>query len=121
MKRLACAIVMSLTALPALAGCGGNAAHGGVTGVLEQVGGPSPGSPVGLPGQVVAVNSAGAQFTTAVGADGRFTLSLPPGTYQFSGYSPLMGDGKMRCSAAQAVHVVTGRTRSHVTVVCSIT
>jgi hypothetical protein len=120
MKRLACAIAISLTAVLALAGCGGNAAHGSVAGVLERVGGPPPGSPVRLPGHVVAVNSAGAQFMTAVGTNGRFTLSLPPGTYQLAGYSPLMEDGKMRCIAPQSVHVTAGRTKSHLVVVCSI-
>ncbi len=117
---MACAIAVSLTAFPALAGCGGNAAHGAIAGVLERVGGPPPGSPVALPGHVVAVNSAGAQFTTAVGSNGRFSLSLPPGTYQLAGYSPLMDDGKMRCGTAHAFHVTTGRTLTHVAVVCSI-
>jgi len=119
-KWLACASALSLAVVLAVTGCGGDAPHGSVTGILERVGGPAPGSPVPLPGHVVAVNSAGAQFAVAVGNDGRFSLSLPAGSYQLTGYSPLIEDGKMRCITPHAVSVATGRTEGHVAVVCSI-
>lgn len=55
-------------------------AFGTVAGTLVRAGGPAPGSAIPLPGRMVATGSAGARFTAAVGKNGRFRLTLPPGT-----------------------------------------
>jgi outer membrane protein assembly factor BamB len=97
-------------------------APGTVAGTLVRIGGPAPGSPVPLPGRVVAIGSAGARFTTAVGTNGRFRLSLLPGTYRLTGYSPLVraNGAQMSCAALHPVHVTADKTRRDVDVVCSI-
>jgi hypothetical protein len=125
MRRTLGAVMTLLVAGSMLAGCGAQrpapkTAPGTVAGEFIRVGGPAPGSPVPLPGQVVAVESAGTRLTVTVGNDGRFSLSLPAGTYRLSGYSPLIDSGKARCSAEHAVRVTTGRTTRHVAVICSI-
>ncbi|MBO0823253.1 MAG: hypothetical protein J2P27_05265 [Actinobacteria bacterium] len=120
MKWSTCVIVLPLTAILLLAGCSGNAAHGIIAGTFERVGGPPPGAPVALPGHVVAVNSAGAQFTVAVTKSGRFRLAVPPGVYQLAGYSPLIDEGKARCSATHVVHVTAGKLSPRALVICSI-
>jgi hypothetical protein len=73
-----------------------------------------------LPGQVVAVNSAGAHYSVSVGKDGRFSLSLPSGTYHLAGKSPLWGNGKHACPAGQTFHVAAGRTTRGVLVICPV-
>jgi hypothetical protein len=125
MRRTLGAIVALLATASAVAGCGSGravstTAIGTVAGRFVRVGGPAPGSAVPLPGQVVAIDSAGTRHTVTVGKNGRFRLSLPAGTYRLAGYSPLIQGGKARCSAAHVVHVTMGRTTRHVTVVCSI-
>jgi hypothetical protein len=96
---------------------------GGATGEFIESGGPAtlsgqtPHFP--LPGHLVAVNSAGARYSVAVGKDGRFRLSLPGGTYQLAGFSPAFG-GKDGCpSSTEPVHVATGRTTRGVLVICT--
>jgi hypothetical protein len=110
-----------------LAGCGGQPAYGQtVTGMLVRVGGPAPpaGPPPPLPlqGRVVARNAAGQQFTATTGKDGRFQLSLPPGTYRLTGQSPqVMVNGKqMLCTAEGTVHLISHRSLRNIWVVCSI-
>ena len=65
-----------------------------VTGTLRRVGGPAPGTPVPLAGQVVARIEAGEQFTAVTTSNGRFQLLLPPGTYQLTGTSPQVSSGR---------------------------
>jgi len=107
-----------------LAGCSGHAtaAPGTVTGALIRVGGPAPGAAVPLPGQVIATNSAGVQFPAAVPRSGRYRLSLPPGTYRLTGYSPLVyaNGSKLPCVATRAIHLAAGQTVPGVDVICSI-
>jgi hypothetical protein len=104
-----------------LAGCGGNPGyHQTVPGKFVRVGGPAPGSPFPLPGTITARAATGEMFTAAVGRDGRFKLSLPPGTYRVTGRSPLMQSGQMICAATHGLHVSRGQPARAVTVVCSI-
>jgi hypothetical protein len=119
------ALALALLAGSALAGCSGHhatPAPGTVTGTLIRVGGPAPGAAIPLPGRVVAMSSAGVRFSAAVPRNGRYRLSLPPGTYQLTGYSPLVysGGSELRCVAARAVHLASGQTAPGVDVVCSI-
>ena len=114
----------SFAAASVLAGCASGTASGTapgtVVGQFIRVGGPSPGSPVPLPGLMVTVDSTGRRHTAAVGKNGRFRLSLPAGHYRLTGYSPLIGSGKVGCRAEHAIQVATGMTTRHVTVICSI-
>jgi hypothetical protein len=96
--------------------------HRTVTGILVRVGGPPPGSPVPLPGKVEARNDAGEVFTAATGNNGRFQLSLPPGTYQLTGHSPhVLANGRRGlCTAERTLYVTKNKTVRNIQVVCSI-
>lgn len=123
MMRVCCVIAAAVASVSILTGCSGQSGpHQTVTGLLVRVGGPAPGSPVPLPGTVVARNAAGEQFTTTTGKDGRFQLSLAPGTYRLTGHSPqVMGDGQqLLCRAEQTVHVTRHKPVHNIWVVCSI-
>lgn len=93
-----------------------------VRGVLVMVGGPAPGVRLPLPGHIVATTTAGRRFAGTVGKSGRFTIWLPPGTYQFTGYSSRVhaGHDAMRCAAAHPVRARAGRPAPRVEVVCSV-
>jgi hypothetical protein len=117
MKRAFGAVSLPLTALLILAGCNGNAATGTVAGILERVGGPTP-AHVPLPGRVVAIASTGARFTVTVTKNGRFQLSVPPGSYHMTGYSPRLRS--MQCFARNPVRIKAGKLSPNVHVVCSI-
>lgn len=122
MRRVCCVAVAAVTSVSILAGCSDQPGpHQTVTGLLVRAGGPPPGSPVPLPGTVVARN-AGGQFTTTTGKNGRFQLSLPPGMYRLTGHSPqVMGDGQQQlCSAVRTIHVTRRIPLHNVWVVCSI-
>jgi len=115
MRRVCGITAVAVVSVSILTGCGaGPGPRQTVTGLLVRVGGPAPGSPVPLPGTVVAKNAAGGQFTTTTGNNGRFQLSLPPGTYRLTGHTPeVMGDGQQGlCFDPQTIHV-TMRTPLH--------
>lgn len=106
-----------------LAGCSSPSSyHQTVTGILVRVGGPAPGSPVPLPGQVGARNTAGEQFTAATSTNGRFQLSLPPGIYRLTGHSPQVGGTAhpTLCSGVRTLNVTRNKPAPYVEVVCSI-
>jgi hypothetical protein len=104
-----------------LASCGANAGyHQTVAGTFVRVGGAAPGSPFPLPGTITARTATGETFTAMAGRDGRFKLSLPPGTYHVTGRSPLMQSGQMICAATAELHVSRGQPARPVSVVCSI-
>jgi len=93
-----------------------------VTGSFVAVGGPSPGSPRPLPGQVTAQNSAGHKFTVAVGKSGKFVLWLPAGLYRLTGRSPmfLVNGVEGTCAADQPVRVKAGKKALGVEVICPL-
>jgi polysaccharide lyase family 4-like protein len=107
-----------------------HAATGTVTGTLVRVGGPIqlldgvPAAPtaVPLPGRVVAESTDGSRYTASVDRSGHYTISLPPGTYQLTGYSPLVrGFGaEVQCRSAHAVQVTAGTTTTGIDVICSV-
>jgi len=104
-----------------LLGCDANPGyHQTVAGEFVRVGGPPPGSPYPLPGTITARAASGGTLTAKAGRDGRFTLSLPPGSYRVTGRSPRIQSGQTICAAARELHVSRGRSAHHVTVVCSI-
>ena len=104
-----------------LAGCGGSPGyHRTVRGTFVRVGGPPPGSPFPLPGTITARAASGETFTATSGRNGRFTLSLSPGSYHVTGRSPLMQSGQMVCAAPAELRVTRNKPATSVTVVCSI-
>ncbi len=104
-----------------LVGCAGSPSdYQTVHGTFVRVGGPAPGSPVSLPGTITARTSTGQTFTATTGRNGRFTLSLPPGSYHVTGRSPLMQSGQMICAATADLRVTQGKPASPITVVCSV-
>jgi hypothetical protein len=118
MRRNVCAVLALIIAV--LAGCSTGGYQQNLTGKFVQVGGPAPGLPVPLPGTITARAATGQTFTATAGNNGRFKLSLPPGTYRVTGRSPLMQSGQMICPATAALRVIRGKPAHHVTVVCSI-
>ncbi len=105
----------------AAGGCQAGPPDGTAAGIFIRVGGPAPGAPVPLPGTVTATAAnGGATVSVSVGKDGKFRISLPPGSYRFTATSPLMQSGKMTCSAAQPATIRSGKTTSGIKVVCSI-
>ena len=76
-----------------------------------------------LPGHVIASDVAtGEHVTVATGKSGRFTMLLPPGTYNLAGYSPRVhvNGQEMRCMAARSVRVKAGRRLRGIDVFCSV-
>jgi len=115
------AIAVFAVGIAVLVGCGGSPGyHQTVPGRFVRVGGPAPGLPFPLPGTITARAATGETFTATAGRDGRFKLSLPPGTYRVTGRSPLMQSGHMTCAATAELHISRGQIARPVTVVCSI-
>ena len=114
-------VVMLAVTISVLAGCGSSPGyHQAVPGTFLVAGGPAPGSPRPLSGTITARAASGQTFTATAGRNGRFTLSLPPGSYQVTGRSPLMQSGQMICAATSGLRVARGKPARPVTVVCSI-
>lgn len=115
------AVAVLALGIAVLAGCGGSPGYQqAVPGTFVRVGGPAPGSPVPLPGTITARAATGQTFTATVGRNGRFTLSLPPGSYHVTGRSPLIQSGRMICAATAELRLTRGKPAGPVTVVCSI-
>lgn len=117
----------SVTTAAAVAGCTGHAqaAHGTVTGTFLMVGHPpnytNPnGIRVPLPGRVIATSIAGARFKVSTGKSGRFTMLLPPGTYQLTGYPSQVhaGSHQIPCFAARPVQIKAGKSTRGIEVRC---
>jgi hypothetical protein len=114
-------ITVLAAGVPVLVGCGASQGyHQTVPGTFERAGGQAPGSPVPLPGTITARAATGETFTATAGKNGRFILSLPPGSYHVTGRSPLMGSGQVICAATAKLRVTRGEPTGPVTVVCSI-
>ena len=117
-------LVLSISALPvsltACASDAGPAQSGTVSGNLLRVGGPFPGGPEPLSGNVYLESSNGEVTTERVPASGYFKANLPEGAYKVTGSSPLINDGKFLCVASpETVIVKSGSTLSR-DVDCSI-
>jgi hypothetical protein len=81
-------------------------AYGTLTGVLQAVGGPAPGAPRPLPGEVAITNSAGKVVTARASTDGTFSAELPAGAYKVTGRSPLYESGAKNCRPTPPTTVV---------------
>jgi hypothetical protein len=117
--RLAGLLVLAVgLPLTAMAGCtGGTPESGRVTGALEAVGGPAPGTPRPLPGRVFFKSVGGELHVASVATDGKFSLILPAGSYTVTGRSRQYEGGNLDCRASGAVTVAAGGT-VHVLVSC---
>jgi len=108
-----------VSAGPASAGppsAGAPSAEGVLTGHLYAVGGVAPGTPRPWPGTVTVTGAgAGVHRAIAVGADGRYSVLVPAGTYAVAGRSPRYQGGAVPCRAAGPVTVTSGHhTRADV-------
>jgi hypothetical protein len=113
-KRASVAIVLALVVLASCAGSGKKAT---VTGTLVMNVGLAPIKPVS--GDVAARRPDGSVAGQAsVGADGRFKLSLPPGTYAFVGHSPSFNDGIQPCKPTTGSVTATADQTVEVNVEC---
>jgi len=100
-----------------LAACDVSPSSGTVKGGFERVGGPAQVGRVPLSGTVKFVGPAGT-YTVSVGRSGRFTSSVPSGTYEVSGRSPQL-NGRTPCATGLMIQVHSGAT-SRVAVICEI-
>lgn len=122
-RRVIAATCLALALAAATAGCHSiSPPHGTAAGMLIRVGGPALSAAVPLPGRVTATRKDGTRITVAVAKDGQFRMSLPPGTYQFTGHSPLVhvDNVEMTCRAAHPVHITASKTTVGVKIICSI-
>jgi hypothetical protein len=84
-------------------------ADGTLTGHLYGVGGPAPGSPRPWSG-TVTVTGSGVHLDVPVGADGAYSVKVPPGRYTVTGHSPLNGSGTALCQAAGIATATSGHS-----------
>ena len=103
-------IVLMAIASSALVGCTASSlsstdsGSGRVAGTLEAVGGPPPGTPRPLPGTVVLQETNGAAVRSVrVDSNGRFVVSVMPGSYKASGSSPQYEGGRSTCVAPRLI------------------
>ena len=108
-----------VAALASSAGCGHfsptgpSGATGTVTGVLQAVGGVARQGSRTLSGQVTFVDVNGTRrYSADVGANGRFSVPAPVGTYSVSGRSPQYDGGTGVCRASGLVVITKGVTSS---------
>jgi hypothetical protein len=103
---------------PATASTGSAAATTGtITGRLVAVGGPAGATNRALAGTVSITDTRTRhRESIPVGADGRYSIRVAPGTYLVEGHSPSYGDDTYPCQAAGPVQVTADATvRSDVT------
>lgn len=123
-------LVASISLIVAtIAGCENQIFHAfgltmtSVSGRLIRAGGPASGAPVPLPGHVTVIrNPGGRPITILVGKNGRFRISLTPGTYEFTGGSPRVrsNNAEMPCRASHPVRVRKDHPVAAIEVICSI-
>jgi hypothetical protein len=85
---------------------------GTLTGTLQAAGGPSGAGPRALSGQITLHGSSGHITGITVGANGRFSVPVPVGTYTVTGQSPQYKGGTADCHASGLVTVTKGITSS---------
>ena len=68
-----------------------------MSGRLQAVGGPAPGTPRQIGGKVIVRGLNGRSYSAKVGADGQFLIQVPVGSYFVTGSSPLYEGGQSVC------------------------
>ena len=121
-----CVLVATLGPAYASAGAPLSFKAPGASGTLDEVGGPSPGLGLGVPGQVSFIREGPRHervYDAETAPDGEFSITVPPGRYQVSGSSPLVSsDGRpVTCFATPLVVKVSQRVPSPaINVTCSV-
>jgi hypothetical protein len=93
-------------------------ATGRLVGTLEADGGPAPGALRPLRGTVFIATTDGVPVITVhVGIGGKFSTSVPRGSFKVSGRSSQYDGGKEPCAASGKVHVLEGKT-TNVVLLC---
>jgi hypothetical protein len=72
-----------------------------ISGTFRIVGGPPPGIDHPITGTIVATATSGRAYTAIAGADGRYSLRVPRGTYTIVGHSQQDQPGQCGGGAAQ--------------------
>jgi hypothetical protein len=80
---------------------------GTLRGHLYGVGGPAPGAQAPWAG-TVTVTGSGFHRDIAVGPDGAYSLTLPPGSYTVVGHSPSYDDAAAPCPAPREAKITSG-------------
>jgi hypothetical protein len=91
---------------------------GTLVGHLNRVGGPAPGSPLGISGTVTARGNHGSS-TVETSPDGSFSVQLPAGTYTVNGHSRQYNHGATTCTAPRNVTIQSDQTVS-IRVLCQL-
>jgi hypothetical protein len=87
----------------------GSGSSGSISGHLLAVGGPAPGPPRPLPGEVVVTDASGVSVATVeVASDGRFSVEVPAGNYTVEGRSKYYNGGSTACFAKKPVAIAGG-------------
>lgn len=118
MRRSPLTLLAVTVVSASLAGCGHfspnapSGSTGTLTGILEAVSGPYHAGtvPRGLSGQVTLHGSKGQKTGITVGANGRFSVPVPVGTYTVTARSPQYQDGAADCRPSGPVVVTKGAT-----------
>jgi hypothetical protein len=94
------------------------AGSGRVVGVLEAVGGPAPGTPRPMSRRAYLQETHGAtKISVFVASNGKFSTTVPAGSYKVWGRSPQFNGGKVLCNAAGSIRVRRAKI-THALVMC---
>lgn len=102
-RRTSVVALASALAAFSLASCGSPSVTVMVTGKLEVSGGPAPGAPRPLNGEIRLRAEDGKSYTATTGPDGRFSINVPPGSYTVRGKSREYEGGRWACLAPHRV------------------
>ena len=93
----AVAVAVAVLVAVTLASWASTPATGFVSGRLQTVGGPAPGTPKPISGKVTVSGLNGKSYSAKVRADGQFLILVPVGSYSVTGSSPLYTLGQPAC------------------------
>jgi hypothetical protein len=102
-----------------LVGCASAPTTGFVSGRLQAVGGPAPGSPRPINGKVTVRGPNGRSYSAKTEADGQFLIQVPVGSYLVTARSPQYEGGQTMClQTGTPIKVNENSTTGNVTVDC---
>jgi hypothetical protein len=93
----AATVAVAIAVAVTLAAWASTPTTGFVSGRLQTVGGPAPGTPKPIGGKVTVSGLNGKSYSAMVGADGQFLIQVPVGSYFVRGSSPLYESGGPYC------------------------
>jgi len=119
MRRRLLTFLSAAVAALTLVGCASTPPTGFVSGRLQGVGGPAPGTPRPIGGKVTVLSPNGKSYSAKVEADGQFLIQVPVGSYIVTGHSPQYESGQSLCfQAGIPIKVNVNATTSDVDVNC---